>query len=257
MKFIVLSDVHIGKSDNTDRWHECVDWIIANPKKHKCEVVVNSGDLSDDGSLYQFHEGRKGIEKLESAGYTVLSVPGNHDYGFNGIVESQKSIELYNEYVGEWNAYPFRYDVENTAFVLLDSMKEEVRKTEVWGAQGELGERQLRDLDYLLYQIESEKNKKKVVIVLHHHPFYRNYLLALRDRKLFKKVVTNEEKGKNRVDCIVFGHKHKEHRFVDKEKKYQIGLIYASGAVSEPLRSGKLRIPMVDLRSNKVVNFDI
>ena len=93
--------------------------------------------------------------------------------------------------------------------------------------------------------------------MLHHHPFYRNYLLALRDRKLFKKVVTNEEKGKNRVDCIVFGHKHKEHRFVDKEKKYQIGLIYASGAVSEPLRSGKLRIPMVDLRSNKVVNFDI
>ena len=186
-----------------------------------------------------------------------MSVPGNHDYGYNGIIESRKSIELYNEHIGEWHSYPCRFDVGKVAFILLDSMKEEVRDVELWGAQGELGEQQLRDLDYLLSEVEAESVSKKIVIVLHHHPFYLNYLLALRDRKLLKKVLTKEGKKQSRVDCVVFGHKHKEHRFSDKERKYNIGLIYASGAVSEPLRNGKLRIPVVDIGSNKILSCDI
>ncbi len=54
MKIIHLSDIHIGKSKNTDRFISIISWIITNKDMHGSKVVVLTGDIVDDGHEKQY-----------------------------------------------------------------------------------------------------------------------------------------------------------------------------------------------------------
>ncbi len=255
MKIIHLSDIHIGKSKNKDRFIEIVTWIIDNQKNHSSSVVVLTGDIVDDGSLGQYREAQIQIKRLTDQGFTVLPSPGNHDYGANGIVENWECVERYKKYISCDTDYPYSVSIEDCVFIMLDSMLQEMKDYELWGAQGELGKQQLSELDRMLNDIEQNSPEKKVILALHHHPFYYNYLLKLRDDDLFKKVIMDEDKGDSRINCLLFGHKHSEKRFSgdnSKEAKYNIDVIYASGSSTERNDDGKLVIPIIDLNSNSI-----
>lgn len=256
MKAIHLSDIHIGKSDNTAKFASIVNWIVDKKSVHKAEIVVITGDIVDDGSLGQYREAQKQIGKLSASGFLVLCVPGNHDYGAQGIVESRECMTRFRTYISGSIDYPSRVDIPGSkhTFVLLDSMFEEMNGRELWGAQGELGKQQLAELDRILNEIESSEPDRTVVLALHHHPFYYNYFLKLRDDALFKKVITDEDRGDSRVDCVLFGHKHSEKRFPDKEQKYNTKLIYASGSSTERQDDGKMKVPVIDLDSFQIAD---
>ncbi len=253
MKFIHLSDIHIGKSKNEERFATIVDWIVDNPHEHEAHVVVITGDLVDDGALGQYRAFKQQKERMEGAGLLVLTTPGNHDYGFNGIFESSESMARYREFASGGVGYPNVVEVDGCAFILLDSMLQEMIDHEMWGAQGELGQQQLADLDRILNDIEQNRPDFRVVVALHHHPFYYRYVMTLRDNARFKSVIADKDKGDARVDCLVFGHKHNEHRFSDKEREYHIGVIYASGATTERDDAGKLVVPVVDVATSDIV----
>lgn len=260
MKVIHLSDIHIGKSNNTKRFDKITDWIVSSKSEHGAAVVIITGDIVDDGALGQFREANKQIEKLKGGGLTVLSTPGNHDYGKNGIVESWECVKRFKKYISGEVDYPHKVEIGNHAFILLDSMLQEMKDYDIWGAQGELGKQQLSELDRILNNIEDNQPGMKVIVALHHHPFYYNYFLKLRDDDLFKKVIRDEDKDDSRVDCLLFGHKHTEKRFsgeISKESKYNIGTIYASGSTTERHSDGKLKIPVIDLDTNTITPFYI
>jgi 3',5'-cyclic AMP phosphodiesterase CpdA len=256
MKVIHLSDIHIGKSNNHERFANIVDWLLKKRTTHKSKIVVITGDIVDDGALWQYQEAKKQLDKLRNNGFYVLCTPGNHDYGPNGIIENNECIGYFRKYVSGDIDYPYCEMINGHAFVLLDSMYEEMRETEFWGAQGKLGKNQLRDLDKLLDDLENDSSDTKVIIALHHHPFYYNYFLKLRDDELFKKVITMEESGTSRVNCLLFGHKHVEKRFNDpassKEEKYGIDIIFASGSTTERHSNGKMIVPNINLMEKTI-----
>lgn len=261
VKIIHLSDTHIGKSNNQEKVSRIVDWIIENRELHKADVVVISGDIVDDGQEWQFKQAAELISRLRKAGLSVLTVPGNHDYGPDGYRENPSSQQEFREMISGINRYPAVVYHGGTAFVLLDSMLEEMNKREIWGAQGYLGERQIQDLDRLLDELSENPAVEKVVLVLHHHPFDYLFYHGLRDHLDLKSVIARRKGQPPRVNALLFGHKHLDHRFNDsddnKEELYGIDLIYASGQSVERDAQGNMILPVIDLDDNSIKRFRI
>lgn len=246
MKIVHLSDIHVGKSNNAEKFQFIVQWLIENRERHGANVVMITGDIVDDGALGQFGEAQNQIDRLKNAKFEVLVVPGNHDYGSDGIVEEDECVTRFKEFICN-KSYPYVKQIEDCSFVLLDSMLQEMKEYELWGAQGKVGQAQLSELDRILCDLKKNHSAKKIVVALHHHPFYYNYFLTLRDTDLFKKVIDK------RIDCLLFGHKHVKNRFTENEVQYGIKVIYASGSSTERYENGKLLIPVIDL-TNSFIN---
>ena len=206
-KIIQLSDLHVGYKHCEEALKEIVMDILEkrSPDKH---VIVVTGDLVDnakkDGS---YERARKQLIKLENKHYKVLVVPGNHDYGSGGKAK-KKYVKLFKEaFYGDKNVtYPKLDIVDGVAFIGLDSMADTFDWLDVWGADGELGNKQLKNLAIMLESSDVVYLKK--VVYLHHHPFdNRGRLHMLKDYRQFKAVI------ENRIDCLLFGHNHDGNKY--------------------------------------------
>ncbi len=261
MKIIHLSDLHLGKSSNHQKTARIVDWIVDHPDDHQAEVVVISGDLVDDGYLWQFELARKQLDRLESRGYLVLTAPGNHDYGMLGISESRDSQAWFSQLISGTDEYPRLEILHGQAFVLLDSMAAEMDAVEFWGAQGKLGMDQLQRLDHLLDDLAVNPAVECVVVVLHHHPFDFMYFHGLRDHADLKSVISQRVGEQPRVNCLLFGHKHIDKRFNDpeenKEELFGINLIYSAGSTVERDQEGRMILPVIDLEEMSIQRFPV
>jgi len=259
VNIIHLSDLHIGKSKNLEKSHIIVDWILENQKLHQTRLVIISGDLVDDGEVWQFEMAGGLISRLKDAGYLVLVAPGNHDYGPDGYREDLASKRAFREMISPVEEYPALFLESGQAFVLLDSMEEEMERREVWGAQGCLGIDQLQRLDLLLDELAENPAVENIVLVLHHHPFDYLFYHGLRDHADLKGVISRREGQAPRVNALLFGHKHLDHRFNDpednKEELFGIDLIYASGQTVERDKDGKMTLPVIDLEEKTIQRF--
>ncbi len=261
MNIIHLSDLHIGKSNNLEKAHTVVDWIIGNKDLHQSDLVIISGDLVDDGETWQFEQASDLIKRLREVGYTVLVAPGNHDSGPNGILENPASKRDFKELISHVAEYPAVHMQSGQAFVILDSMEAEMEKLELWGAQGYLGLKQLQKLDLLLDELAGNPAVENVVVVLHHHPFDYLFYHGLRDHADLKGVISRRPGEAPRVNVLLFGHKHLDHRFNDpdenKEELYGVDLIYASGQTVERNKDGKMTLPVINLEEKTIQRFFI
>ena len=257
LKIIHLSDLHIGQSDNIEKCNQIADWILENRKIHQSELVIISGDLVDDGQSWQFEQAREFIDRLIQGSFTVLVAPGNHDYGPDGFRESSTSQRDFCELISGVKEYPAVFIIEGQAIVILDSMAEEIRNMEIWGAQGYLGEEQLQKLDQILDDLAENPAVENIVLTMHHHPFDYLFYHGLRDHADLKGVIARRIEGPPRVNVLLFGHKHIENRFNDpeddKEDLFGIDLIYASGQTVERKSDGKMVLPVIDLK-DKIIN---
>ena len=259
MNIIHLSDLHIGKSNNLEKAQQVVDWIIGNQDLHQSGLVVISGDLVDDGETWQFKKARELIGRLEGASYIVLTAPGNHDSGPDGFRESQKSKRDFRELISQVAEYPALFIKSGQAFVLLDSMEAEMEKQEIWGAQGYLGLKQLQKLDLLLDELAENPAVENIILILHHHPFDYLFYHGLRDHADLKGIISRRKGHPPRVNALLFGHKHLDHRFNDpednKEELFGIDLIYASGQTVERNEDGKMTLPVISLEEKTIQRY--
>lgn len=259
MKIIHLSDLHIGRSNNTEEVTLIVEWILSHPELHQAQVVAVTGDLTDDGAEWQLQRIAGLLEPLEDEGYRVFAVPGNHDYGPFGITEREKSRQDFQTFIGGGVKYPHLERIDSTAFVLLDSMQGEIRSVEFFGAEGQIGGIQRRALDKLLDSLEQDPAVDRVVILLHHHPFDFKKFHQMRDAKRFLKVIRGRKNPP--VSALLFGHKHLDFRFNDpeddKEELYGVGLIYAAGSAVERNPEGEMILPVIDLDTLTIKRFGI
>jgi hypothetical protein len=240
-RVIHISDPHF--TDNTWVWDTegnqipvdtktkgttLANYLINNISQLGTDRVVITGDLTDSGQDGDLDVAVDFIETLRRGGFKVYSVPGNHDYSWEGILlfgDEAKRQRFISRITG-YNDYPHVIPLGDTSLVLLDSLKAEMDEnnygldwTPRWSwhpppylkdadqrAQGKLGDQQRADLRATLIGLQAGRRAgKKVLVCLHHSPFRTPEKNpdddgCLDDGGDFMEVV------KNNVDCLLFGH---------------------------------------------------
>ncbi len=241
-----LSDLHIGKSaEVTARARHCLAevrrrWQSINEKP----LLVITGDITDDGLDEQIGIAADEFRKMREAGFEVMVLPGNHDYGSGGTLADPARFRSFCEkvYLSPVVEFPVRRDHSDFVVLGLDSMQAECGPIDGWLADGELGPAQRNRLDAQLTALQEERRQgKRVVVALHHHPFIfntKNPLLllidwfghSLKDGRALRQVL------RGRVDALLFGHEHVQRNFSSPKekmaKKLQIPVVLSSGSSS-------------------------
>jgi 3',5'-cyclic AMP phosphodiesterase CpdA len=232
MKLIHLSDLHVGRSNNDENLSILLNRI---DEKYKGDVentkVIVTGDIVNDGERRQYEHVGTLFDAFKVKGYRILPCPGNHDYGNSGIDAKSVNIDNYAKYLKVDINFPVVERIGDCHFIAIDSMDDERDGLDRFGAEGEIGKIQLMELNSNIERIKRDFPNDKIIVYLHHHPFFYGAfgLLRLKDADAFKEVI------KNKINILLFGHKHVEKRFNDnttpdsnKEKKYGINIILAS-----------------------------
>lgn len=206
MKQIIhLSDLHIGYGDLTRRFAAIVDNILYAMQPPHRYVVVVTGDLVDSAAPpSNFPTARRQLGRLEQAGFTVLVIPGNHDYG-TGILGDKRYVRRFKEvFFGDPELeYPKLDLIEGTALIGLDSMAEELAWNDRLFAEGEIGQDQLKRTAALLNSRAVRRCRRRV-IYLHHHPFDKLPFRQLKDAGSLGALLRRHAD----IDALLYGHRH-------------------------------------------------
>ena len=210
MKFIHLSDLHIH-SDNRDNKGAIgmFNFISANYKDHK---LIVTGDIADDGDAEQFNNAFTMLQAFQGR---IFVCPGNHDFGAAGNFYSYERAVRFDDTIAKQLNQGGTFKGDSTPVVnvikdgnievmliALDSNLETVLPLDF--ACGEIGELQLNALNTILSSGPSSGAAKLVKIVFfHHHPFlHHDPTMILKDARELGNILYN------RVDLVLFGHKH-------------------------------------------------
>jgi 3',5'-cyclic AMP phosphodiesterase CpdA len=122
-----LSDLHLGVQHSIERMQKLTDAIITQFADTSRPVIVMSGDLVDNpfGKGYRYLE--PFLDRLSMAGFSVLAIPGNHDYGigfFNWPPFERKFRRTFLPFPDA--GYPRLDIISDTAFIGLDSCAAEL-----------------------------------------------------------------------------------------------------------------------------------
>lgn len=255
MKFIHISDLHIGKvCRKYERRARSLLEGIADQHSDEKPVTVLTGDIVENGKGSEYATAKDILGILKD--FPLLTCPGNHEYGWNGFYLCKNSIQRYKTYIAKVSGSPFRdYSLfptqhrirdgdkdEHVQFIGLDSMQGEFKyinwadydadeDIRAWRgrrnkrADGEIGIPQLMNLATMIAQIKGDPGTQndKIVVYLHHHPITKIRGYKLRDKDALFSVI------RNKVDAVLFGHMHHFRRFEDEQSEYSIPIIYESG----------------------------
>lgn len=250
-KFLHIGDLHLHKSNQNEDNKNCVkviDYIIKNYSKDKDKpIIMQIGDIVDDGAEKQYKNAVKILEPLVKKGFKILACPGNHDYGFMGNVYTEKSQALFQEYIlGDLlknkdaqkpgvemeELYPMVDEIDGVVFIGVDSVVGSEDKF-LHFASGQVGEPQ-RDK---LAEILAKNSGKKIVLYFHHHPFCQEKWI----HKLTHDMDDSREVMRllsNQVDMLCFGHEHAPEIWNGESG---IDWILAAGKTSSLNSMGKLQ----------------
>ena len=207
MKIIHLSDLHFHQSDKKNK--KIITTLENVKNNYSDHYLLVTGDITDDGHERQYENAQKELKKFRDR---VFIAPGNHDFGALGTFFSKERARRFDEklslplnqggtFFGE--NLPVVNVVEDGSdvvmFIALDTNLETESAFDF--ACGEVGDSQLNALDNILSRPTIPEMKK--VLFFHHHPFMHNDpFMELKDANKLARVVYN------RIDVMLFGHKH-------------------------------------------------
>ncbi|WP_432736098.1 metallophosphoesterase family protein [Maridesulfovibrio sp. FT414] len=240
MKILHLSDLHFkGSTAGNRKKVETLKYVEENYPAHH---IVVTGDVVDDGGSEQYRRAERALRPFKGR---ISICPGNHDSGIGGNIYNRKRIERFDKYLagpfGQCGTFAgdnspvvniVESDEAKCMFIALDTNLE--TKTPFDFACGKVGRKQLKELDSILKQYADSELVK--ILFFHHHPFVTKTLvnligLKLKDSEELMKVVSN------RVDVMLFGHKHEP--YIDHGKH---GIQYILGADNSPGRKSAREI---------------
>jgi 3',5'-cyclic AMP phosphodiesterase CpdA len=207
MKILHLSDLHFRRfSDDNQEAINTLNYVKSNYPEH---YIVLTGDITDDGHPHQYDNA---YEALKDFIGRIFISPGNHDFGAAGLFYSLEIAERFDEYLSKPLNQEGTFLAENRPVINL--VKEENDTIMIIAldtnletnhpfdfACGEVGEFQLDALYSILSNSTIPEMKK--VLFFHHHPFIVNDpFMELKDAKELVRTIYN------RVDVVLFGHKH-------------------------------------------------
>jgi predicted MPP superfamily phosphohydrolase len=96
LEIVQLSDIHmVGSYFRQDSFDVVIDEVN---NKLKPELIIITGDITDEGLLFQFKRARAEISRFNRANIIVLS--GNRDYRYTGYLLFKRffpsSIQIYD-----------------------------------------------------------------------------------------------------------------------------------------------------------------
>jgi Icc protein len=206
MRIVQISDLHVGGLFKQEAFDLLVDEVNNDLKP---DMVIISGDLTDDGLIFQFEQASNEIKKLKCN--NVVIFPGNHDYRHTGYLLFEKFFPV----TDSDGSKVYEYNVDNSQTVVVIT----VGTARPDRDEGEIGHRQNLWLNKTL-RIYNENNKTadghhssnnriKKIVAMHHH------LIAIPDTG-YTNVVGISDAGdvlrtclENNVDLVICGHKHR------------------------------------------------
>lgn len=205
MRFVQISDLHIGGLFKQDAFDIMVEEINNDLKP---DVIIVSGDLTDDGLIFQFEQARNEIKKLKCDNLIIF--PGNHDYRHTGYLLFKKFFPIAGS--DGPKVYEFKNDNNKYQTVVLTTIGTARPDRD----EGEVGHRQNLWLNNILkkydnsYQHNDDNPRQiKKIVAMHHH------LIVIPDTG-YTNVVGISDAGdvlrtclKNDVDLVICGHKHR------------------------------------------------
>ena len=141
MKIAHISDLHITGSNFVKEWGEN---LIKMLNEMKPDIVIITGDLTDDGYEYEYDIVKEFLARIKSK---KIVVPGNHD-------ARNKGYEIFEEIFG--TRYPF-YESSKIAILGIDSSEPDVD-------DGHIGRE-----NYPLIEEKLGGKDKIKILALHHH----------------------------------------------------------------------------------------
>src|SRR4051812_22883973 len=217
MRIVQISDLHIGGLFKQDIFDILVDEIN---NELQPDVIIVSGDLTDDGLIFQFEQARREIQKFKCNNLIIF--PGNHDYRHTGYLlfkeyfpiakpDSAKVYEYKDNNI--YNKNPQRVIVTT-----IDTARPDRDEGEVGHVQNLWLNKTLKKYDKNKIQNGNENNNVKrnnknnqikKIVAMHHH------LIAIPDTG-YTNVVGISDAGdilrtclENDVDLVICGHKHR------------------------------------------------
>jgi 3',5'-cyclic AMP phosphodiesterase CpdA len=185
MKLVQISDLHVGGLFKRDTFNTIVKEVNDDIRP---DVIIISGDLTDDGLLFQFEQARKEINRFSCPNLIVF--PGNHDYRHTGYLLFKKFFPFTKQI--------YEFD-DNIVVVTLGTARPD-------RDEGEVGHRQNLWMEETLSKYDNVKTK---IVAMHHH------LIAIPDTG-YTNVVGILDAGdtlraclESNVDLVLCGHKHR------------------------------------------------
>jgi 3',5'-cyclic AMP phosphodiesterase CpdA len=203
MLLVQISDVHCGPMFNQEIFRTAIKEINALSP----DVVVVTGDLTEEGIRSEFQQADKELEQLRAK--NIVYVSGNHDYRATGYL-------LFQQF------FPFHQitEIDNTVIVVLSSARPD-------RDDGEVGHRQNLWLEDTLKEYEDYTK----IAAIHHHivpvPDTGADLITITDAGDVLRSLTKT--GANLVLC---GHRHRPWKW--QIEKMQV--VHAGSVSCERLR---------------------
>jgi len=244
IRIIHISDIHVRskkyrtENQNAEELVKSINNRFGSHGKNKSFIVM-TGDLVDDGKTVQYKLLQNHVINPLQKNFTILAVAGNHDYASWGNIFKKKAVGCFSRYVRPIPPFPKPFIDTSTlanerkiVFIGVDSADP---YDKVFFADGIVYEKQRDCVKTILDDIKYKDYFK--VLYVHHHPFLRKWFVAFQHATEFLDVI------KNKVDLLLFGHKHEHESFFGR---YGIPSMLASGKVTEPLGDG-LSFRVIDI----------
>jgi 3',5'-cyclic-AMP phosphodiesterase len=194
MRIIQISDLHIGGLFKQTTFDTLVSEINNDLKP---DLLIVSGDLTDDGIIFQLEKAKSEIERFDCPNLIVF--PGNHDYRHTGYLLFEKFFPSSSKVVRE-------FDKGNVIVVTINTSQPD-------RDEGEIGNKQLTWMEESLsgYTESNDKglDQRIKIVAMHHH------LIAIPDTG-YTNVVGISDAGdalraclESGVDIVMCGHKHR------------------------------------------------
>ena len=151
-----LSDFHFGAHDP-----RVVEASEAWLRRHRPDLVVISGDLTQRARVRQFREAAAYLERLRAAGLAVLTVPGNHDVPLYDVARRLFTpLRRYRRYITH-DLSPW-FENDEVAVLGINTS----RALAVTG--GRINRSQMQIIEERFRAVESQKTR----ILVTHHPLF-------------------------------------------------------------------------------------
>jgi 3',5'-cyclic-AMP phosphodiesterase len=225
MEIVQISDMHIGSMFKQDAFDVLVQ-EINNLEPH---AILITGDLTDEGLLFQFERARSEIQKLNCINKIVLA--GNHDYRHTGYLLFKKFFQTKQV-----------YELDNDVIIMTLGTARPDRD------EGEVGYRQNKWMNTTL----SRYDGKTKIIAMHHH------LIGIPDTGTDKIIILDAGDTlmaclQAKVDLVLCGHKHRPWIW----KLGSLEIAYAGTASSERFRGFFENAYNIIRIENRIIQVDI
>jgi 3',5'-cyclic AMP phosphodiesterase CpdA len=230
------SDLHFGKTNP-----EIVSRLLHDILERKPDIVVLSGDFTQDGQSREFIGARDFIAQIPGP---VFTVPGNHDIARFSVAERfLHPYKRYRQYIND-DLNPV-YEYKNCLIVGVNTARPAVPH---WNwAHGMISEAQIVQAEKAFQKARPEQCR----IFVCHHP-----LMAAADAPLDTIVWRGKELTRmlfrQNVELVLTGHVHHASVTLANDHEGQLASVGASTATSTRLRHHANGYNILEITARKI-----